>query len=374
MNTDYITILPNKNYPNLETEKTDNLRCRDVVQYGYIKLRDLDRWLNNEVISVKMGMLTPSEKSYCGLTILQAALKRIDEQDTTALFEDEDELIPVYVFVATITDNEWRENLISKGYVSSRTNKSREGIKINKKSLFAEYGFYFGIETEECKSIKEQRHIEFQKQEEKRRERTNNIIKNYNKINGKNAFEENYAELREKSAIVHINPEKNAMLTEAFVDVYKTNEENTAGIILLPIFYATYIGVCFATSFLLSGVLCALTTIIFIFVFVSMFKNTGYYSNELKQIYPVRQQFKEKVDLDNDNGWYLICGDADNGFFIFETEWREINKETKAEETIKSITKKSLTFAEYYRTFEKLKGLGISNSRITDMLAKYKIT
>ena len=80
MNTEHILFYPHKEY-NTEKEITDNLRNKDYIQYGYIKLRDLNKWLNNEVVSVKMGMLTPSNKSYRGLTILESAIKRIKEQE-----------------------------------------------------------------------------------------------------------------------------------------------------------------------------------------------------------------------------------------------------------------------------------------------------
>ena len=90
MKTEHILFFPHKEY-DIKKEKTDNLKIKDYVNYGYIKLRDLTKWLNYEKVSVKMGMLTPSNKSYRGLTILESALKRIKEQDTTALFDDEDD-------------------------------------------------------------------------------------------------------------------------------------------------------------------------------------------------------------------------------------------------------------------------------------------
>ena len=55
MNTEHILFYLHKEY-NTEKEITDNLRNKDYIQYGYIKLRDLNKWLNNEVVSVKMGM------------------------------------------------------------------------------------------------------------------------------------------------------------------------------------------------------------------------------------------------------------------------------------------------------------------------------
>lgn len=169
MNTEHILFYPHKEY-NTEKEITDNLRIKDCIQYGYIKLRDLNRWLNNEIVSVKMGMLSPSNKTYRGLTILESVLRRIKEQDTTALFDDDDELIPIYVFISTETDNEWRNYLLTKGFVSSRKNASREGIKIKKSDIGLHYGEHYGYDTEEVLSKRERRAKE-RKEFEKRRAR-----------------------------------------------------------------------------------------------------------------------------------------------------------------------------------------------------------
>ena len=174
MNTEHILFYPHKEY-NTEKEITDNLRNKDYIQYGYIKLRDLNKWLNNEVVSVKMGMLTPSNKSYRGLTILESAIKRIKEQDTTALFDDEDELIPIYIFISTETDDEWRNYLLSNGFASSRKNASREGIKIKKSDIGLNYGKHYGYDTKEVLSEKEKqrkreeelKEIQRKKEEEK---------------------------------------------------------------------------------------------------------------------------------------------------------------------------------------------------------------
>ena len=166
MNTEHILFYPHKEY-NTEKEITDNLRNKDYIQYGYIKLRDLNKWLNNEVVSVKMGMLTPSNKSYRGLTILESAIKRIKEQDTTALFDDEDELIPIYIFISTETDDEWRNYLLSNGFASSRKNASREGIKIKKSDIGLHYGKHYGYDTKEVLSEKEKQ----RKREEEQRKR-----------------------------------------------------------------------------------------------------------------------------------------------------------------------------------------------------------
>ena len=171
MNTEHILFYPHKEY-NTEKEITDNLRNKDYVQYGYIKLRDLNKWLNNEVVPVKMGMLTPSNKSYRGLTILESAIKRIKEQDTTALFDDEDELIPIYVFVSTETDDEWRNYLLSNGFAFSRKNANREGIKIKKSDIGLHYGKHYGYDTKEVLSEKEiQRKREEELKEIQRKEK-----------------------------------------------------------------------------------------------------------------------------------------------------------------------------------------------------------
>lgn len=167
MNTEHILFYPHKEY-NTEKEITDNLRIKDCIQYGYIKLRDLNRWLNNEIVSVKMGMLSPSNKTYRGLTILESVIRRIKEQDTTALFDDDDELIPIYVFISTETDNEWRNYLLAKGFVSSRKNASREGIKIKKSDIGLHYGEHYGYDTEEVLSKRERRAKEIEEYEKRR--------------------------------------------------------------------------------------------------------------------------------------------------------------------------------------------------------------
>ena len=174
MNTEHILFYPHKEY-NTEKEITDNLRNKDYIQYGYIKLRDLNKWLNNEVVSVKMGMLTPSNKSYRGLTILESAIKRIKEQDTTALFDDEDELIPIYVFVSTETDDEWRNYLLSNGFASSRKNANREGIKIKKSDIGLHYGKHYGYDTKEVLSEKERQRKEEEELKEIQRKREEEI-------------------------------------------------------------------------------------------------------------------------------------------------------------------------------------------------------
>lgn len=178
MITEHILFYPHKEY-DIKNELTDNLRCSDYVQYGYIKKRDLTKWENDEVISVKMGMLTPSKNGYRGKTILQSAIQRIMEQDSTSCFDDEDELIPVYIFVSKETDNEWREYLKENGFVSSRKNANREGIKINKTNIGLHYGQHYGIETNEILSKKEA--IEKEKKEiiEKKRKYFESLKNDY---------------------------------------------------------------------------------------------------------------------------------------------------------------------------------------------------
>lgn len=176
MNTEHILFYPHKEY-NTEKEITDNLRNKDYIQYGYIKLRDLNKWLNNEVVPVKMGMLTPSNKSYRGLTILESAIKRIKEQDTTALFDDEDELIPIYVFVSTETDDEWRNYLLSNGFASSRKNANREGIKIKKSDIGLHYGKHYGYDTKEVLSEKERQRKEEEELKERQRKEEEEQLK-----------------------------------------------------------------------------------------------------------------------------------------------------------------------------------------------------
>ena len=221
MDKGHITLLPNKKYNNLKKETTNNLRCCETIQYGYIKLRDLKKWENGEIVAVKMGMLTPSKPVYKNLSIIDAACKRISEQDTTALFEDEDELIPVYVFVSEITDNEWREHLINKGFKSSRKTASREGIKIDRKNLFGEYGFFFKEDTKESKSILEEKRAEEEREYQEylkeqarikkikeklakeKEKRFQESVEEYNKIYGDKAFDKDYEKMSEKYGIVH---------------------------------------------------------------------------------------------------------------------------------------------------------------------------
>lgn len=209
MDKGHITLLPNKKYSNLKKETTNNLRYCETIQYGYIKLRDLKKWENGETVAVKMGMLTPSKPTYKNLSIIDAACKRISEQDTTALFEDEDELIPVYVFVSEITDNEWREHLISKGFKSSRKTASREGIKIDRKNLFGEYGFFFKEDTKESKSILEEKRAEEErikkakeKEAKEKEKRFQESIKEYDKIYGEESFKKDYEKMSKKWRIV----------------------------------------------------------------------------------------------------------------------------------------------------------------------------
>lgn len=154
MNTEHIIFYPHKKY-NTKKEITNKLKNKNYIQYGYIKIRDLDKWLNNEIVSVKMGMLTPSKKSYRDLTILESVIKRIKEQDTTALFDDDDELVPIYVFISTETDIEWRDYLFTKGFVPSRANANREGVKIKKSDIDLHYGEHYGYNTKEVLSEKE---------------------------------------------------------------------------------------------------------------------------------------------------------------------------------------------------------------------------
>lgn len=149
----YITILPNKNYANLSGIRASSLKENEIIQYGYIKIRDLQKWNNDEVVSVKMGQLTPSAYSYIGMSVVNAACNRIEQQDTTALFDDEDELIPVYVFVSTLTDIEWRGYLRCHGYCSSRKNVQREGIRISKSQLITEYEKKFNCVNAECSIV-----------------------------------------------------------------------------------------------------------------------------------------------------------------------------------------------------------------------------
>ena len=260
MDKGHITLLPNKKYSNLKKETTNNLRCCETIQYGYIKLRDLKKWENGEIVAVKMGMLTPSKPVYKNLSIIDAACKRISEQDTTALFEDEDELIPVYVFVSEITDNEWREHLISKGFKSSRKTASREGIKIDKKNLFGEYGFFFKEDTKESKSIveekraeeereyqeylKEQARIKKAKEKEakEKEKRFQESVEEYNKIYGDKAFDKDYEEMSKKYGVVKYDITNKKMFS---IKEVTTKEWNPSGEDITLLFFFGFFTILF---------------------------------------------------------------------------------------------------------------------------------
>jgi hypothetical protein len=232
MITEHISFYPHKEY-DTKRETTGNLKSKYYVQYGYIKRRDLDKWLNNEVVPVKMGMLTPSNKCYHNLTILDSALKRIKEQDTTALFDDEDELIPIYIFVSEETDNEWREYLISQGFKVSRKNANREGIKIKKSDIGLHYGKHYGYDTEEVLSEKEE---EEKKRKERQLQYEEHIKTRYEK--NKKYFEETlgygkdtYDKFRAKQEqkLLKLNKKGQFTLDEKTLEIkgyeYQTSEE-----------------------------------------------------------------------------------------------------------------------------------------------------
>lgn len=179
MITDHIIYYPNNQY-NTRKELVKNLRVCDYINYGYIKLRDLDKWLNNEDVAVKMGMLTPSKDGYRNLSVVDAALKRIKEQDSTSCFEDGDELIPIYIFISEDMDFDWRDFLFSNGFNPTRTNASREGVRINKNALSIMYSKRYSIDTEE--SISE-RELKEQELKIKQDEQIKKIYEEKQKIN-----------------------------------------------------------------------------------------------------------------------------------------------------------------------------------------------
>lgn len=194
MITENIIYFPHHQY-NVATELVKNLKVCDVINYGYIKLRDLDKWLKGETISVKMGMLSPTKDGYRELSVVESALKRIKEQDSTSCFEDEDELVPVYIFISEDTDVDWREFLFSKEYKNARKSASREGVKINRKDLSLSYAERYNIDTEESLTEKEE--------EEKRKKE---IISHYEFVHGEGTYE------------THLN---NIMITR---DKYRANK------------------------------------------------------------------------------------------------------------------------------------------------------
>ena len=162
MITENIIYFPHHQY-NVKTERIKNLRVSDYINYGYIKLRDLDKWLDGKDIAVKMGMLSPTKDGYRELSVVESALKRIKEQDSTSCFEDGDELVPVYVFISEDTDVVWREFLFNSGYKTARKTASREGVKISRKNLSLEYAKRYNINTAESLSYKEEQKLKIQK-------------------------------------------------------------------------------------------------------------------------------------------------------------------------------------------------------------------
>ena len=198
MITENIIYFPHHQY-NVATELVKNLRVRDVINYGYIKLRDLDKWLKGETISVKMGMLSPTKDGYRELSVVESALKRIKEQDSTACFEDEDELIPVYVFISEDTDVVWREFLFNGGYKIARKTASREGVKISRKNLSLEYAKRYNIDTAESLTLKEERQKQIKekirKEKEEKENRRKKIIKDYEDVNGVGTYYEDLGKL-----------------------------------------------------------------------------------------------------------------------------------------------------------------------------------
>lgn len=303
MDKGHITLLPNKKYSNLKKETTNNLRCCETIQYGYIKLRDLKKWENGEIVAVKMGMLTPSKPVYKNLSIIDAACKRISEQDTTALFEDEDELIPVYVFVSEITDNEWREHLISKGFKSSRKTASREGIKIDRKNLFGEYGFFFKEDTKESKSILEEKRAEeereyqeylkeqarIKKAKEKlakeKEKRFQESVEEYNKMYGDKAFDKDYEEMSKKYGVVKYDITNKKMFS--YKEVYNPIVEC---ICLLTVF--VFVAICLiACEILFFGFLFLILSAIILLI-------TIIYERNFNETYSTKKVYARNCDLE----------------------------------------------------------------------------
>lgn len=260
MITEHILFYPHKEY-DVKNELTDNLRCSDYVQYGYIKKRDLTKWENNEVISVKMGMLTPSKNGYRGKTILQSAIQRIMEQDSTSCFDDEDELIPVYIFVSKETDNEWREYLKENGFVSSRKNANREGIKINRTNIGLHYGRHYGIETDEVKTDKEKQFLEKEKWFQNKYGKSYDIIKNEQ--------EKRMIELKTQ------NPSKHYHLQNSNLVIIETTAEKYIKVeyVLSSLFFGIVFVCCLWFLFhdemlVFNGLFCAILLVINLMLFI----------------------------------------------------------------------------------------------------------
>lgn len=336
MDKGHITLLPNKKYNSLKKETTNNLRCCETIQYGYIKLRDLKKWENGEIVAVKMGMLTPSKPVYKNLSIIDAACKRISEQDTTALFEDEDELIPVYVFVSEITDNEWREHLISKGFKSSRKTASREGIKIDRKNLFGEYGFFFKEDTKESKSIleekraeeerkyqeylKEQARIKKAKEKEakEKEKRFQESIKEYDKIYGEESFKKDYEKMSKKYGVVKYDITNKKMFS--YKEVYNPIVEC---ICLLTVF--AFVAICLiACEILFFGFLFLILSAIILLIIIIYERNFSK-TNRTKTIYARKNGFEkyiidgaaEIVVLSNEGNVYSFQSDIRNNIIKY---------------------------------------------------------
>ena len=341
MDKGHITLLPNKKYSNLKKETTNNLRCCETIQYGYIKLRDLKKWENGEIVAVKMGMLTPSKPVYKNLSIIDAACKRISEQDTTALFEDEDELIPVYVFVSEITDNEWREHLISKGFKSSRKTASREGIKIDRKNLFGEYGFFFKEDTKESKSILEEKRAEEEREYQEylkeqarikkikeklakeKEKRFQESVEEYNKMYGDKAFDKDYEKMSEKYGVVKYDITNKKMFSYKEVTTIEFEPNDTK--ISMLCFFAFFIFVWFVLgcSFDMDDT-CFMFSAINVLLFIITICLCPTKANDTEKVYARKNDFDkyiidgaaEIVVLSNEGNVYSFQSDIRNKLSI----------------------------------------------------------
>ena len=221
MITENIIYFPHHKY-NVATELVKNLKVCDVINYGYIKLRDLDKWLDGKDIAVKMGMLSPTKDGYRELSVVESALKRIKEQDSTSCFEDDDELVPVYIFISNETDNEWREYLMDRGYSITRRNASREGIRINRRDLSICYAERYNIDTKESLSYKEEIVLKKLKEEEKIKQNEERIIKEYEEKNGIGSYLIDLETI--KNIISHENKVKTSFINKETLNGYVEKE------------------------------------------------------------------------------------------------------------------------------------------------------
>lgn len=139
------TMFQNPSFTGLSNTKIQDIPNGLNIHYGYIKEYKESDWYSGEIVPIKMGMLNPLSKEYQGKTILSAIRDRIDDQDRTICFSDEDKPVLIYFFISSETDNEWRNFLFDNGCESAREDKKREGVRVSKYNLINLYEQHYKI-------------------------------------------------------------------------------------------------------------------------------------------------------------------------------------------------------------------------------------